>query len=199
MDTASKNALLAVLRRRKPFDRMNEEHLQWLADRMQVVEFPEGTPILTPGVPCDALYFIQQGLIQLEAMGNAAEDKKVLAELAEGESFRLEALEESRPVFSTFRAKKVTVCYKLTKQDFDELKKLSTVFSEFCKYRAASFLEQSRRVYRLHFSHQSEEQQRLNTPLSILMRPDPVTAGLEDSVRDVLTRMHGATRTRRSW
>jgi CBS domain-containing protein len=190
MNDRERTELFAVLRRRKPFDRMSEEHVRWLVAHMQLVEFPANTPVLSPGITCDALYFIQKGLIQLEAMGNAADDKKILAELVEGESFPLEALEEHRPVFSTFRAKKDTVCYRLTLQDFDELEGKSKVFAEFCKYRAASFLEQSRRVYRLHFSHQSEEQQRLSTPLSVLMRPDPLTAGPWETVRDVLTGMH---------
>jgi len=190
MDENVGNELRAVLIRRKPFDRMQAEHVSWFIDHLQMIEFPSGTPVLLPGIPCDALYFIHKGLVQLEAMGNAEEEKKILAELVEGESFPLEALEEHRPVFSTFRAQKDTICYRLTLQDFDELKRISSVFSEFCKYRAASFLEQSRRVYRLHFSHQSEEQQRLSTPLSILMQPDPTTAKPDESIRSVLTTMH---------
>jgi CBS domain-containing protein len=190
MDDKERSELYTILRRRIPFDRMSEEHVRWLVERMQLVRFPENTPVLSPGIACDALYFIQSGLIQLEAMGDADEERKILAELVEGESFPLEALQEHRPVFSTFRAKKDTVCYRLALADFDELERKSRVFADFCKYRAASFLEQSRRVYRLHFSHQSEEQQRLSTPLSLLMRPDPLTAEPWETVRDVLMQMH---------
>jgi CBS domain-containing protein len=190
MDQHEKSELFSELRRRVPFDRMEEDHIHWLVDQMRLVEFRADTPILTPGIPCDALYFIHKGLIQLEAMGTASDDNKILAELVEGESFPLEALEEHRPVFSTFRAKKDSVCYRLHIQDFDILKAKSKVFGEFCKYRAMSFLEQSRRVYRLHFSHQSEEQQRLSTPLSVLMRTDPLTIGPSETVRNVLTEMH---------
>jgi CBS domain-containing protein len=71
------------------------------------------------------------------------------------------------------------------------LKELSTIFADYCRYRAAGFLEQSRRVYRLHFSHQSEEHQRLNVPLSLLMRPDTLTAEPGDTVRSVVTKMDG--------
>lgn len=184
------NRLRAELCRRTPFDRMQAEHAQWLADHLQLVEFPADTVVLSPGNACDALYFIHNGVVRLEAMGNAAEERKILAELVEGESFPLEALEEHRPVFSTFRTHGDTACYRLTLEDFDELKRLSTVFADFCKYRASSFLEQSRRVYRLHFSHQSEEQQRLNTPLSILMKPDPLTAQAGQTVRDVVALMY---------
>ena len=156
MNDTEQNDLLTQLRRRKPFDRMDEEHMRWLTGRMQLVTFPAGTPVLRPAVPIEALYFIRTGLIEIEAMGSASDDKKVLAELAEGETFPLEALEEKRPVFSTFRAQGETTCYRLTLENFNELKRISSVFSDFCKYRSASFLEQSRRVYRLHFSHQSE-------------------------------------------
>lgn len=178
------------VRRRQPFDRIAENHLNWLADRMEQASFPDGTVILLPGVTCEDLFFIHSGAVQLEAVGSTADNLKILAELMEGESFPLEALEEERPVFSTFRAKGDVVCYRLTKASFNEFKQLSTVFAEFCKYRSQSFLEQSRRVYRLHFSHQSEEQQRLSTPLVIFMRPEPPTAKPGDSVRQVAAMMY---------
>ena len=177
------------LKRRRPFDRMATEHVAWLVAHLEEVEFKQHTEILLPGMPCVELFFIHQGTVQLEAIGNTGDEKRVLAELVEGECFPLEALEERRPVFSTFRANSDTVCYRLSLDDFDGLKRLSTVFADFCKYRSESFLEQSRRVYRLHFSHKSDEQQRLNTPLSIFMTPDPLTALPGDLVRTAVSAM----------
>ena len=182
--------LFNELHRRRPFDRMLKEHVRWLVDHLQKLELPEGTVILEPGVPCDALYFIVHGTVQLEAMGHTNQEPTVLAELVEGECFPLEAMEEGRPVFSTFRALKGTVCYRLLLDDFRQLKEMSTIFSDFCRYRAASFLEQSRRVYRLHFSHQSEENQRLNVSLSLLMRPTTLTAAPGEPVRSVVAQMY---------
>lgn len=179
-----------TLKRRSPFDRMEAKHIDWLSEQLVRVEVPKDTIILAPGVPCEALYFIHHGTVQLEAMGNADHDRKVLAELVEGESFPLEALEEDRPVFSTFRAVTDVVVFQLSLDSFREIKKRSTIFADFCRYRASSFLEQSRRVYRLHFSHQSEEQQRLSTPLSLLMRPNPLTAKPADSIRSVVSQMY---------
>jgi CBS domain-containing protein len=129
-------------------------------------------------------------LVQLEAVGSTDEGLRVLAELVEGESFPLEALEENRPVFSVFRAKKRTECYLLSQQKFNDFKQMSKVFADFCHYRANSFLEQSRRIYRLHFTHQSDEQQRLSSPLSLLMRPDPLTASPGQPAREVVSRMY---------
>jgi CBS domain-containing protein len=169
---------------------MRNDHLEWFIDHLDIVEFPKDTIIIEPGKTCDALYFIHTGAIQLEAMGSSRGEQKILAELVEGESFPLEALEENRPVFSTFRTKEETVCYRLSITDFTDMKEQSTVFAEFCKYRAASFLEQSRRVYRLHFSHQSEEQQRLSLPLSLLMRPKPLTAAHGETIRTVVKNMY---------
>ncbi|MEI6209013.1 MAG: DUF294 nucleotidyltransferase-like domain-containing protein [Desulfuromonadales bacterium] len=183
---------ISELKRHCPFDRMDEVHISWLAEQLEPVEMPCGTVVLNPGVPCDALYFISRGVIRLEAMGNSnsTDDQKVLAELVQGEVFPLEALEEHRPVFSTFRAGEDTFCFRLTADNFDILKQKSTIFSDFCRYRAASFLEQSRRVYRLHFSHQSVEQQRLNTPLSLLMKPHPLTVETGKPVREVVAAMY---------
>jgi CBS domain-containing protein len=188
-DERSAGALCAEIRRRAPFDRMREEHVQWLARRMQRVVFPPESVILTPANSGDAFYFIHQGEVLMEAMGHADEAEKILAELVAGECFPLEALQDRRPVFSTFRAKMQTVCFRASLDDFDELERQSAVFAEFCRYRAAGFLEQSRRVYRLHFSHQSEEQQRLALPLSLLMRPDPLTVGAEEPLRAVVAAM----------
>jgi CBS domain-containing protein len=179
-----------TLKRRSPFDRMEKQHIDWLSKQLERMEVPKDTVILTPGIACEALYFIHHGTVLLEAMGNADSDRKVLAELVEGESFPLEALEEDRPVFSTFRTAVDVVVFRLPLDSFRELKERSTIFADFCRYRAASFLEQSRRVYRLHFSHQSEEQQRLSTPLSLLMRPNPLTAQPGDSVRSVVSQMY---------
>lgn len=183
-------AFINELKRRRPFDRIPEKHLSWLAERMHSVEFPEGSVIISPGELGSSLYFIHSGLIQLEAVGSTAENLKILAELVEGESFPLEALEENRPVFSTFRAKITTSCYALSLEDFEKFKKLDKVFSDFCHYRSTSFLEQSRRVYKLHFSNQSEEQQRLSMPLSLLMKPDPLTAKAGWTVREVVAPMY---------
>lgn len=182
--------IVSELSRRRPFDRMLAAHVEWLVNHLEQVEFKQNAEILLPGMPCVELFFIHKGTVQLEAIGNAADEKKVLAELVEGECFPLEALEERRPVFSTFRANSDTVCYRLSIEDFDQLKTLSNVFADFCKYRSESFLEQSRRIFRLHFSHKSDEQQRLNTPLSILMSPNPLTARPGEKVRCVVTSMY---------
>ncbi len=190
MVNGDNKSLMTELQRRTPFDRMRVEEMHWLIEHLEQKEFAKDTVIIGPGMTSSALYFIHSGSINLEAMGSASGEQKVLAELVEGESFPLEALEENRPVFSTFRAKVDTVCYQLSLADFDSLKKQSTVFAEFCKYRAASFLEQSRRVYRLHFSHQSEEQQRLSLPLSLLMHPKPLTAFHGNSIRNIVADMY---------
>jgi CBS domain-containing protein len=190
MNSDELRKVIAELKRRRPFDRISETNLRWMAERLEFVEFPEGNIILSPGECGSALYFIHAGLIQLEAVGSAAENLKILAELVEGESFPLEALEENRPVFSTFRAKVASICYALSLDDFLEFKKIDKVFADFCHYRSTSFLEQSRRVYKLHFSHQSEEQQRLSAPLSLLMKPDPLTAKVGWTVREVVAPMY---------
>ncbi len=169
---------------------MAAEHVEWLVAHFERVEFKQDAEILLPGVPCVELFFIHQGTVQLEAIGSANDERRVLAELVEGECFPLEALEERRPVFSTFRATSDTSCYRLDIKDFVALKSLSSIFADFCKYRSEGFLEQSRRVYRLHFSHKSDEQQRLSTPLSIFMNPTPLTARRGDLVRAVVTEMY---------
>jgi signal-transduction protein with cAMP-binding, CBS, and nucleotidyltransferase domain len=132
MQTTDRQKLMEELQRRPPFDRIPKKNLQWLADHMELVKIGEGEVIIAPGECGKALYFIHSGLVQLEAVGSTAENLKVLAELVEGESFPLEALEEDRPVFSTFRAKTATECYCLSKVDFIAFRSLDKVFADFC-------------------------------------------------------------------
>lgn len=185
MKITDKKTFIKELRRRRPFDRITADHLNWMSEMMEEMHFADGSAILEPGCMSDSLYFIHSGVIQLEGAVSTADDLRILAELVEGESFPLEALEQQQPVFATFRAKGDVVCYMLTRDSFEEFKRMSQVFAEFCKYRSQSFLDHSSRAYRLHFSHQSEDDQRLGSPLMIMMQPNPPVAALDDPVRQV--------------
>jgi len=82
--------IMNELRGRIPFDRVEPEHLRWLAARFSEGSFSAGTTVLTPGQIPDKFYFIRSGGIQLEAMGAVAEEKKILAEVGLGYKTPLE-------------------------------------------------------------------------------------------------------------
>lgn len=175
------------LRRGQPFSRMSPEHVAWAAERLRQSAFSPGEVILAPGGLPDRLYFLLSGVARLEAMGEGISDeKRLLAELIEGECFPLEALHERRPVFSTFRAATLVVCYTLEAEDFAELQKLSDVFREFCEKRAAAFLDSSRRIFLAHFSGKGEDNNFLAARLDSLKCRPPQICRDDTPIREVV-------------
>lgn len=179
---------LATLCRRAPFDRLTPEQLVWLAEHLVARDYQRGAALLLPGAEATSLFFIVSGIVQLEAMGKRDEEDRVLAELVEGESFPLEALQEERPVFSTFRARNDVRCLELPIDDFRELCRLSPAFDEFCRQRAAAFLEQSRRIYHAHFAADATSTH-LASPLRGLIRGAPASCTPTEPLASVLQRM----------
>jgi CBS domain-containing protein len=182
----------AQLAKRPPFDRMADEEVQWVAERVELRTWPAGAVVLEQGHESPALYFIVEGEAQMEAMGTIAEERRVLAELHPGECFPVEALEEQRPVFSTIRARSELACYQLVTAEFRELRRRSARFHEFTAHRASAFLEQSRRVFHAHFSQHDGGPSALSSPLSVLMRPRPLTCSPSTPLREALTALDEA-------
>jgi CBS domain-containing protein len=129
-------------------------------------------------------------MVRLEAFCCEPLTPKVLADLQAGEIFPVESLEGNWPVFSTFRAMETTQCYCLSQKDFAEFRTIEKVFADFCVYKANSFKEQFCRIFQLHFTHQNDELQNINTPLSILMNPHPLTSKGGQAVRDLIALMN---------
>jgi CBS domain-containing protein len=184
-------ATLDHLRRFAPFDRMEREHLLWMAQRLSLAYYAKGEVILSPeqGVATRFLA-IKQGVVQGEQNVARAADADAWLELAEGECFPLGALLANRGVSSVYRAKQDTFCYELAAADFHELVRVSPPFQDFCTRRIASLLEQSKQVIQAQYSQSSSEQQSLSSPLSAIIRREPVTCSADTPVRQVLETMH---------
>ena len=93
--------LIARLARRRPFDRMERSHLEWLVSRLREVELPAGAAVLDSGDSADRLWIVGEGTVRAEAAGSAA-DGRVGAELGPGDCFPLEELHLRRPVLTEF-------------------------------------------------------------------------------------------------
>ncbi|MHB1619449.1 MAG: DUF294 nucleotidyltransferase-like domain-containing protein [Sulfuricella sp.] len=185
------NATMDHLRRFAPFDRMESEHLVWLAQRLSLGYYAKGEVIASPeqGVASRFLV-IKQGVVQGEQDVVRAQEDAAWLELHEGECFPLGALLSKRGVTSTYRAKQDVFCYELAAADFHELIRLSPPFQDFCTRRIASLLEQSKQIIQAQYAHSSSEQQSLSSPLSAIIRRDPVTCAPDTPVRAVLETMH---------
>ncbi|MDD5328785.1 MAG: DUF294 nucleotidyltransferase-like domain-containing protein [Sulfuricella sp.] len=184
-------ATLDHLRRFAPFDRMEREHLAWMAQRLSLAYYAKGEVILSPEMGVVSRFFvIKQGVVQGEQNVARAADADAWLELAEGECFPLGALLANRGVSSVYRAKRDTFCYELAAGDFHELARVSPPFQDFCTRRIASLLEQSKQVIQAQYSQSSSEQQSLSSPLSAIIRREPVTCAPDTPVRQVLETMH---------
>lgn len=182
---------LTFITRHAPFDRMEVEHVLWMLERMHLSYYAEGEVIVSPDQgTADRFLVIKQGAVHGEQNVAHVSEADTWLELAAGECFPLGALLAKRPVASVYRAGSDTFCYELSAADFRELITMSTAFRDFCTRRIANLLEHSKQVIQAQFSHSSVEQQSLASPLSAIVRREPVTCTSETSIRRVLEIMH---------
>ncbi len=149
--------------------------------------YPEGEVIVSPeqGV-VDRFFVIKQGVVHGEQNVAKASDADTWLELTQGECFPLGALLANRSVASTYRAGKDAFCYELPAAAFSELIGMSAAFRDFCTRRIANLFEHSKHVIQAQYSQSSAEQQSLASPLSALIRCEPITCPPETTVREVL-------------
>ncbi len=173
-----------------PFDRMEREHVVWLVARLRLGFYAKGDILLSPERgEADRFFVIKQGVVQGEQGVVRAQDDSAWLELHQGECFPLGALLSRRPVTSTYRAQDDVFCYELSCDDFHQLTHLSPAFHDFCTRRIANLLEQSKHIIQAKYSQSSAEQQSMSSPLSAIIRRDPVTCTPETTVREVLQTM----------
>ncbi len=178
---------LSFITKHAPFDRMELNHVLWMMEHMQLGYYPEGEVIVSPeqGV-VDRFFVIKQGVVHGEQNVAKASDADTWLELTQGECFPLGALLANRSVASTYRAGKDAFCYELPAAAFSELIGMSAAFRDFCTRRIANLFEHSKHVIQAQYSQSSAEQQSLASPLSALIRCEPITCPPETTVREVL-------------
>jgi CBS domain-containing protein len=173
-----------------PFDRMEQAHLSWMLERMQLAYYAQGEVIVSPEQgTVQRFLVIKQGMVQGEQNVADASEADTWLELSEGECFPLGALLAHRPVASVYRAGKDTFCYELPVEDFHTLIGLSAPFRDFCTRRIANLLEHSKQVIQAQFTQSSAGQQSLSSPLSTIIRGMPITCSPQTSVRKALQQM----------
>lgn len=180
------------LRQFAPFDQMEAEHVQWLAQHATLAYFAKGEAVLSPDQPVP-FFVIKQGVVQGEQGGTHSPQEGAWLELHEGECFPLGALLAHRAVTSTYRASSDVFCYIVPAEDFLQLTRLSAAFSDFCTRRIANLLEQSQHLIQASYSKASAEQQSMSSSLAAVIRRAPVTCSPTSPIRLALQLMadHG--------
>ena len=174
-----------------PFDHMEPSHLLWMLERMSLAYYAKGEVIISPEQGnVERFLVIKQGEVLGEQAVAKATDADAWLELAEGECFPLGALLANRPVASVYRAGSDTFCFELAADDFNTLLGMSLPFRDFCTRRIANLLEHSKQLIQAQYTQSSAEQQSLTSPLSAIIRREPVTCAPDTSVRRALELMH---------
>src|SRR5512142_81107 len=166
---------------------MELEHVMWMVERMRLGYYAAGEVIVSPEQGAvDRFLVIKQGMVHGEQNVANASETDTWLELAAGECFPLGALLANRPVASVYRAGSDTFCYELPAADFRQLIEMSAACRDFCTRRIANLLEHSKQVIQAQYSHSTVEQQSLASPLSAIIRREPVTCSPRTSIRQAL-------------
>jgi CBS domain-containing protein len=184
-------ATASDLRRHAPFDRMDNDHLVFLASRLSLAYYPAQSLILDPshGIPRQFFIIKQGGVVGGGNSEPATGDSHW--RLAAGECFPLGALIGDHSVASYYRAVEDTFCYQLPAEDFHRLLQSSAVFHDFCTRRLAALLVRSRQSMQSEYMLGASRQP-LDSPLADLIRRPPVVCSGATLVRDAARAMREA-------
>jgi CBS domain-containing protein len=182
--------VLEFLRRHAPFDRMDPQHLVFLAGRLKLTFYARGEEITDPGGgPASRLYIIQRGRVRGEMPGAGGEGSGSAWELVPGECFPVGALLSQRPVRAVHRAAADTFCFELDGEDFRRLLRLSAAFHDFCTRRMASLLDQMHRQVQASAATGTGQDTSLDVTLGTCLRREPVTCLATTPIREALQAM----------
>ncbi len=189
-----KDVLSAIehLRRYPPFDSMEPEHLNFLAESAVVELYSRGQVILKPGASePDRFYIVKQGVVEAEPEGRSPLSGDAGWELGEGDCFPVGALLSRSPVANMYRALEDTICFALPADGYRALMDMSPPFKDFCTHRLANLLDRFKRLLQAQYSRQTTEQHSMDHPLSSILRRAPVSCLPDTPIRAVLETMHG--------
>jgi CBS domain-containing protein len=179
-------ATTRFLKAHVPFSRMSPRDLDFIAERARLAYFPVGTTIVDPADGMARhLNIIQRGHVRVRSLTAAVDDEVRGA----GECFPVAALSAGAVGTRRFEATEDLFCYQITREDFDELRRRSPPFAEFCTQALASLVQQSLGHIRQHFSQRASEQQSLLEPLKALVRRTPVFCVATTPIRAALETM----------
>jgi CBS domain-containing protein len=177
---------LRFLRDHVPFSAMARKDLEFIAARAQLAYFPVGTTIVDPvdGM-AQHLHIIQRGHVRVRNMAVPGDDEVRGA----GECFPVAALAAGTPGTRRFEATEDVFCYRLSRADFDGLRRASAPFAAFCTQALAGVVQHSLRQLRKNFTQRALEQQTMLEPLRTLVRRVPVSCERGTSIRAALETM----------
>ncbi len=182
-----------VLRRYRPFDRMEELAVDFLVRCLVPVDYAAGSMIASPRVGAKRrLHIVLRGAVHIEQSGVDEVFEEPNPPLGPGDCFPIGALFTDTMSASIYRAVEPTRCLELDAPDFAELLQLSPSFQRHCVTRVTALLQEARARIHTQQTHIISEQQSMASPLRTIVRHRPVTCPAEMPIREALLTMRQA-------
>jgi CBS domain-containing protein len=177
---------LRFLREHVPFSEMARKDLEFIAARAQLAYFPVGTTIVDPADGmAQHLHIIQRGHVRVHNMAVPGDDEVRGA----GECFPVAALAAGSAGTRRFEATEDVFCYRVSRGDFDALRRESAPFAAFCTQALAGIVQHSLGQLRKNFTQRALEQQTMFESLRTVIRRAPVSCEKGTTIRAALETM----------
>jgi len=177
---------LRFLREHVPFSAMARKDLEFIAARAQLAYFPVGTTIVDPADGmAQHLHIIQRGHVRVHNMAVPGDDEVRGA----GECFPVAALAAGSAGTRRFEATEDVFCFRVSRDDFDALRRESAPFAAFCTQALAGIVQHSLGQLRKNFTQRALEQQTMFESLRTVIRRAPVSCEKGTSIRVALETM----------
>ncbi|MFZ4537852.1 DUF294 nucleotidyltransferase-like domain-containing protein [Propionivibrio sp.] len=181
------SAMIKFLRSYPPFDRMEQDDLQFLGDSVKLAYYPKASLIVSPDTGVVRIFrILQRGKVLVRHTGEVSVMEHSSMTLGPGECFTIGPVIAQRPSSSSYTALEDVFCYELPAEVFLVLMQQSSVFNLFCTQYLASLLSQSRQQLQMHFSQHVAEQQTMNSPLASIIKKDPISVTPDTPTRQVI-------------
>jgi CBS domain-containing protein len=180
------SATIECLQAYPPFDRMEPDALDFLAEHVKLAYFPKNSEIIPAGAEVRRLHILQRGKVLARQAGDVSLVEYTSLTLGPGECFPIGPLMAQRTSINAYTALVDVFCYELSVEDFFALIQQSRVFNLFCTQYIASLLNQSRQQLQSQFSQRVAEQQTMNSPLSTIIKKAPVAVTRETPIQKVV-------------
>ncbi|RJG05320.1 cyclic nucleotide-binding domain-containing protein [Noviherbaspirillum cavernae] len=113
--------LKVFLKNLPAFEEFKAQHLDVLANRLQVNEYNDGHEFITQGTQGEALYMLLQGSVRITRRDSQDDEEYEVRELSDGELFGIVSLVDNLPASATCRAKGRVKTAALTREAFQQL------------------------------------------------------------------------------
>jgi CBS domain-containing protein len=183
------SATIEFLQAFPPFDRMEPEALEFLAEHVKLAYYPKNSEIISAGVAVRRLHILQRGKVLARQAGDVSLVEYTSLTLGPGECFPIGPVMAQRVSINAYTALEDMFCYEMSVEDFFILIQKSRVFNLFCTQYIASLLNQSRQQLQSQFSQRVAEQQTMNSPLSTIIKKAPVAVTRETPIQKVVEMM----------